>query len=163
MNPELSPLQQAEAKIPYALYEDFQLFLAATALAMVTLHALLSLLPQDFQFEAKVVAGLAFTAGVITDKISTIKALKAANRAREYGLPVKHSEAHILVPGITDPKKYLVNPKVLASDILLLGTSIMFPGIGFAYAGSRGFATLSNIRVAKRYNLATSIAMQSSD
>jgi hypothetical protein len=155
----MNPLEQAEDEIPYKWYEvSNRQLIISTVLSAVALSQLYNVIPEEYKNALLLASSFAYVTGVILDRYSTVKSMKSINIAKSHGISAETGEDNLIIRGETDPNKFMRNPKVLAIEILGLAFTIFNPGIGVAYAGNKFVASMNNLRVAKRYELADKFA-----
>lgn len=153
-------LRMAEKRVPDRFYEmSYRRFFIQSLVGITTYSLAFYSVYQNIPLELRLLSTAVTVVGAIADHQSTIKYFDSANRAEKKQIIPKNSarDEHIFIKDITTSEQFKASKRVKLTELAILASGFVFPGLGFPYAATKVHAALCNYRIAYRYDKAIEI------
>ncbi len=154
-----NPLDLAYQEIPPVWYEKLgRYFFHLNAISVMASSSLYNHYIDVVSVETALAGSALYLASTAADRLSTMKAMDAMEKAMSVGIEGRNAESNFLLKSVKTSRDLVRNPVGYALDALGLGFSALNPGVAVSFSTFRGIATLNNLRAARRYDKAVEIA-----
>ncbi len=158
-SPESDPVQHAYKEIPERWYEKIgpyypYLGSACTLGGYFAYNHFIGVVSPE---TIAVGSGLLLTS-IIADRISTVRAMDAYNRAVASGIKFKAGESNILLGHVKTSAQFMRDPMSYVIELGTLGLSSLNLGVAVTWSVYKGVAVLNNLRGAQRFDRMGQIA-----
>lgn len=160
-SPEITSLQQAYQEIPERWYERYSsLYRLVKVVNVTSTGAYIGVIVTgNDQILYHLIGAGIFIASAVSDRLTTVRCFDALNRAASNGIATEHQEFNPQLQGVTNSRDFNFHPRAALMDLVGATTSLVLPNLAATFSALKFAASLSNLRVARRYNRATEIAI----
>ncbi|MFH0936793.1 MAG: hypothetical protein V1808_00685 [Candidatus Daviesbacteria bacterium] len=159
---KLNPVEQAFQEMPEAWWEQLnpKIYYLGSLLTCLSLYFIYKNSINIENFESHLISAILYTIGTVADRISTGKFLDAGQKLQEVNTGEDTYILQELNPLAGNPhssSELNRNPRTWVLDgIGLIAASILTP-VGPSVLLARGFASMNNLRLARRANRMTEL------
>lgn len=156
-----SPFEIAKQKLPikwYELSENMYRLLGTTATIGILFSACTVTTTTPYPWYLHLVSAGLYTISEVIDTASTAIVFNAMNKAERSNVQHDYHEGSSGLAHVKNTRDLIYNPRSYITALVGITYASVIPGLGFSLVCGKTIATISNIRVAHRLNLACDIA-----